>query len=93
MASTTNMLILAFLLQDNEILQCTASEEAQEINSISPLNHYTTGDPIRAFIYDLDEHIICYANPENPVIQTPEYQEILTQEPYLSFIGIEVYLA
>lgn len=93
MAHTPNIDILKFLLQDSEITKYTEPKEQTNINLLPPLNHYTTGDPTRKFIYDKTEHIICYVDPSNPIFQTPEYQELLSQDPYFSLIGLEVYLA
>lgn len=93
MTSTINMLILAFLLQDNEILNYTEEPQQTEINNLAPLNHYTTGEPPKRFIYDPIESMICWVNPQNPLFQTPEYQELLNAKPIFTYIGIEVYSA
>lgn len=93
MASTSNILILASLLQDNEILKCTEEAQIQEINQLPPLNNYTTRTPPRRFLYDPTESVIRYAKPENPLFGAQEYQGLLSQKPYFTFIGIEVYLA
>lgn len=91
MAHTPNIDILRTLLQDKSLNTWT-SEELNEINNLSPLNHYTTGDAPRRFIYDEDEGLICYVS-EDPIFQTPEYQEILSQTPKLDFLGIQVFEA
>lgn len=91
MAQTTNMEILSFLLQA-PALNTWTQKEADQINNLPPLNSFTNKDAPRRFIYDEDEGLICYVS-QDPIFQTPEYQEILSQKPHFTFIGIEVYLA
>lgn len=92
MAQTTNMEILSFLLQAPALNTWTQGETDQ-INNLPPLNNYTTKTPPRRFLYNPTESTIRYAKPENPLFGTPEYQGLLSQKPYFTFIGIEVYLA
>lgn len=87
--ATSNMAILASLLQVPQILQYTDQVIQNEINALPPLNHYTTGTEPRRFCYSPEESAIGYISPE--LTQEPEYQEILTQAPILTFIGIEIY--
>lgn len=89
MAHTPNIDILKFLLQD-QALNTWTSEELDQINALPELNSFTTGDAPQRFIYDDYESLICHVN-EDPIFQTPEYQEILTQEPKYRFPNIEVY--
>lgn len=92
MAHTPNMQILSFLLQDPQILKYTEPEIQDEINALPPLNSFNTGDAPRRFLYDPTESIIGYANPENPEIATPEYQEILSKEPDYQFPNILIWV-
>lgn len=106
MAQTTNMEILSFLLQAPALNTWTQGETDQ-INNLPPLNNYTTGTPPRRFLYDPTKSVIRYAKSviryakpviryaksENPLFGAQEYQDLLSQKPYFTFIGIEVYLA
>lgn len=91
MAHTPNLQILAFLLQA-PALNTWTQEETDEINNLPPLNSFTKGDAPRRFIYDEDEELICYVS-EDPIFQTPEYQELLSQKPILDALNIQVYEA
>ena len=91
MAQTTNMEILSFLLQDIAILEYTPQDEQDRINALPPLNHYTTEDEPRIFLYDGTEEIIGYLSPEQT--KDPEYQEILSQKPICDALNIQVYEA
>lgn len=91
MAHNPNLQTLAILLQAPELNTAT-QEEADQINNLPPLDHYTTGSAPRQFIYDEDEGLICYVS-QDPIFQTPEYQEILSQKPILDFLGIQVFEA
>lgn len=87
MAHTPNMQILAYLLQAPGLNTWT-SWEYDEINALPPLKSFITGTPNLAFIYDEDQWVISYLKPG-----TPEYQEILTQEPKYRFPHIDIYEA
>ena len=91
MAQTTNMEILSFLLQAPELNTWTQGETDQ-INNLPPLNSFTNKDAPRRFIYDEDEGLICYVS-QDPIFQTPEYQEILSQKPIFDALHIQVYEA
>lgn len=96
MATQTNTQILEELLTSFNACPflCTETEEeANLINSLPPLNHWSPKDGPRRFLFDTDESIICYVNPANPIFETPEYQVLLTKEPILTFMGIEIYQA
>ena len=85
------MQILSSLLQDSSLDTWTQAETDQ-INNLPSLNHYTTGTPNERFIYDEDESLICYVD-QDPIFETPEYQEILTREPIHRFPHIDIYEA
>lgn len=91
MAHNPNLQTLATLLQA-PALNTATQEEADQINNLPPLDHYTTGSAPRQFIYDEDEGLICYVS-QDPIFQTSEYQEILSQKPILDFLGIQVFEA
>ena len=90
MAHTPNLDILKFILQD-ENLHCETEEALQAINQLPPLNIRNNGDPILKFLYCPELSIIAFADPDYPITSTQTIQEILSQEPILSFMGIEIY--
>lgn len=60
----TNMQILSAILND-PYLTCWLTDEIEEINNLKPINHYTTGESAREFIYDPDNSIICIKDKDN----------------------------
>lgn len=91
MAHTPNLKILSILLQA-PALNTGTQEETNQINNLPPLNSFTKGDAPRRFIYDEDEQLICYVD-NDPIFQTPEYQELLSQKPIFDAFNIQVYEA
>ena len=66
MAHNPNLQTLAILLQAPELNTWT-QEEADQINNLPPLDHYTTGSAPRQFIYDEDEGLIWQYSPPVPL--------------------------
>lgn len=79
---TSNMQILSSLLQDNALNTWT-QEEMDEINNLPPLNHFTTGDTPRRFLYDDYQSLISYIDPK--------FREFLPEKPLYCFPNIEIY--
>lgn len=81
MAQTPNIDILRLFLQDNSLSTWT-QEELDEINNLPPLNHFTTGDAPRRFLYDDYQGLISYIGPGS---------EKPNEEPLYRFPNIEIY--
>lgn len=90
---TPNLEILRVLLNAKELNQYSeAVDFTQEINDLPPLNNYTTGTKPRQFLYDSENHLICWVS-DTSIYPKDKGQDLLEKEPILDFMGIQVFPA